>query len=302
MAHDGFKPGTFLGVFMFVATTPDRTDLGEDLASELDAEALALTTQRFPDGEFHARIEERIEGTAVVASDVRPDAKMLETIVACDAAREAGAERVVLACPYLAYGRQDRAFEPGEGVSSRALLRSLSANSDVFATVDPHTDAALEHYGGPAYAATAAPEIAEAFAAEDPDIVLAPDEGARHRASDVAERLSCPHDHLEKRRTSARDVEIEPHDADVDGRTVLVVDDIVSTGGTMATATRQLVDAGAERVLLAATHGIFADGALKRLEDAGADVIRSTDAVASAASEVSAAPALARAVRRARSS
>lgn len=289
-------------MLMIVATTPDRTDLGDDFARELDTSSLALTTQRFPDGEWHARLETTVEGTAILVSDVRPDDKILETIVACDAAREAGAEQVVLACPYLAYGRQDRAFEPGEGVSSRALLRALAANSDVLLTIDPHTEGVLEHYEGPTYTDTAAPEIAEAFAPEEPDIVLAPDEGARERAAAVAEDLSCPHDHLEKRRTSAREVEIQPHDADVGGRTVLLVDDIISTGGTMATATRQLVDAGAERVLLSATHGIFADGALKRLEDAGAAAIQATDAVPSPASEISVAPALARAARRARSS
>jgi len=131
--------------------------------------------------------------------------------------------------------------------------------------------------------------------------VLAPDEGARERAGEVADRLGVPYDHLEKHRKSAREVEIQPHDEDVTDQRVLVVDDIVATGGTMATATRQLLDAGAGDVLLAATHGVFADGAIKRLRDAGAASILATDAIESEAAQLSVAPALARATRRARS-
>lgn len=286
---------------MIVATVPDRSELGQALAGELDTRHVELATKRFPDGEAHVRFEDAIEGAVVVAADLRPDAEIVRSVLACDAAREAGADEVVLAAPYLAYGRQDQAFEPGEGVSARALLASLAANADSFATVDPHTETVLAHFEGPAAAATAAPEIAQAVEGADVDAVLAPDEGALERARDVAERLGCPHDHLVKTRKSAREVEIQPHEADVSGDRVLVVDDIVATGGTMASATRQLLDAGAEDVLLAATHGVFADGALKRLRDAGAERILATDAIENEAAEVSVAPALARATRRARS-
>ncbi|PSG96864.1 ribose-phosphate diphosphokinase [Thermoplasmatales archaeon SW_10_69_26] len=298
---DEFKPPTSLDGLMIVATAPQRSAMGESLARELGVRYVELTAERFPDGEYHARVPERIDGTAVLVGDLRPDERILETVVGADALREAGADEIVLAAPYLAYGRQDRAFEPGEGVSARALLRALSANADAFATVDPHTDGVLDHFDGATSAATAAQEIATHLADEGVDLVLAPDAGARDRAEQVADHLGCPFDHLEKHRKSAHEVEIEPHDADVTGQTVLVVDDIVATGGTMSTATRQLLDAGAGRVLLAATHGVFADGALKRLDDAGAETILATDAIPSSASAISLAPALARAARRARS-
>jgi ribose-phosphate pyrophosphokinase len=286
---------------MIVATGPDRSDLGQRLASELGTQHRELSTKRFPDGEAYARLEAPVDGTAVVAADLRPDRKVVEALIACDAVREAGADEIVLAAPYLAYGRQDETFEPGEAVSARALLRALGVNADRLATVDPHTEPVLEHFGGPTAAASAAPEIAEAADGGGVDLVLAPDEGARERAGEVADRLGVPYDHLEKHRKSAREVEIQPHDEDVTDQRVLVVDDIVATGGTMATATRQLLDAGAGDVLLAATHGVFADGAIKRLRDAGAASILATDAIESEAAQLSVAPALARATRRARS-
>lgn len=285
---------------MYVATASDRARLRDRLASRLEADTADVGTRRFPDGELHVRVEDELAGEAVVLADLRPDEELVTALLACDAAREAGADRVTVAAPYLAYGRQDRAFETGEAVSARALLRALAGNADAFATVDPHASPALDYFEGPAGAAGAAPELAGALEGRGVELVLAPDEGARERARAVAERLAVPADHLEKRRISAREVEVEPHEGDVDGRTVALVDDIVSTGGTMATATRQLLDAGADAVHVAATHGIFAEGALKRLQDAGADAVLATDAIPSPAAEVSVAPALARAVRRAR--
>lgn len=286
---------------MIVATAGDRAQLGQDLAAQLDAEHVEIGTKRFPDGERYARIEADLEGPVVVAADLRPNEEVVGALIACDAAREAGAGHVTLAVPYLAYARQDRSFEHGEAVSSRAINRALSANADALATVDPHMPDVLDFFDGPAAGASAAPEIADALDDRGVELVLAPDEGARERAEGVADQLGCDVDHLEKTRKSAREVVIQPADRDVSGKTVAVVDDIVATGGTMATATGQLYDAGAESVLLAATHGVFADGALKRLEDAGADAILATDAIESSASTISVAPALARAVQQVRS-
>lgn len=282
---------------MTVVTADERRELGEELASALGTDHVGVQTQRFPDGERYARIEPQLDDRATVVGDLRPDESVVTTLLLVDAAREAGATTVSLAVPYLAYSRQDRAFEPGEAVSVRALLQALSS-ADALVTVDPHTPAALDHFDGTTVAATAMPEIARSLEDRGIEAVLAPDEGARDRARDVAQHLGCAHDHLVKERKSAREVEIHPHDADVAGRTIALVDDIIATGGTMATATRQLLDDGADRIVVAATHGIFADGALKRLEDAGAEEILVTDAIPSSVSRISVAPALARGTRR----
>jgi ribose-phosphate pyrophosphokinase len=282
---------------MYVAWGPERATLGTTLAEKLDAEPTEVETKRFPDGEGYVRVSDSLDGPAILVSDLRPDERIVETLLALDALREAQAPTVTLAVPYLAYARQDRAFEPGEGVSSRAILEALAANADRLATVDPHTREVLDYFEGPAAGVEAAPEIADALEPRGVDTVLAPDAGARQRAKNVAEILDCQADHLEKDRKSAHEVEVVPKKLDVDGDTVAIVDDIISTGGTMATATRHLLDAGAERVLLAATHGVLADGALKRLDDAGADDVLVTDAIPSEASEISLAPAMARAVR-----
>ncbi len=283
---------------MHVTAAPGRALLAQELASKLDAEATTYERSTFPDGEIHVRLAEEVDGPVVVLADARPNERLVEALLAADAALEAGARERILAVPYLAYARQDRVFEPGEAVSARAVNRALGTAADALCTVDVHAEAVLEHFPGPTADAKAIPELAEELGELGVELVLAPDEGARSLAEGVAERLEIPHDHLVKTRHSSREVSMEPKDLDASGARVAIVDDIIATGGTMATATGHLLEAGAERVLVAATHGVFASGADKRLEDAGVDEIIVTDAIPSERSSVSCAGAIARGVSR----
>jgi ribose-phosphate pyrophosphokinase len=283
---------------MHVTAAPRRADLAERLADALGATPVPYEREVFPDGEVLVRAGPDLGEDAVVLGDLRPEGRFVETLAALDAAREAGAGTVTLAAPYLAYARQDRAFEPGEGVTARAVNRALAASADRLCTVDVHAEAVLDHFDGPALSEPAAPEVANGLADRGVDLVLAPDAGARELAEAVGDRLDVPHDHLEKTRHSSTDVSMEPKELDAGGAAVAIVDDIISTGGTMSEATGHLLDAGAERVLVAATHGVFARGADKRLEDAGVDAVLATDSIPSDRSEVTCAGALARGLQR----
>lgn len=285
---------------MHVIAAPRRAQLGERLAQALGAETVTYERSVFPDGELQVRVASEVGSTAILIADTRPNERVLETIFACDAAREAGAEELILAVPYLAYARQDRAFEPGEGISSRALMRALGANADALCTVDIHAEAVLNRFPGDAVSEQAAPEVADALAERGVDLVLAPDQGARGLAKRVAQRLDVPHDHLEKTRISSTEVTMAPKELDIDGDSVVLVDDIISTGGTMATATGQLLEAGAQRVLVAATHGVFVSGADKRLDDAGVDEVLVADTIPSDRSSITCAGALERGIRQLR--
>ncbi len=282
---------------MDVVTAPDRADLGQALADRLDGALVVYEHKIFPDGERYVRIEEDLAGEVVLLGDTRPNPKILETLIALDACHEAGAGPVALAVPYLAYARQDRSFQHGEGISARALCRALSTAASSLTTVDVHTETVLDMFDGPTANALAAPELAEALGDEDVDLILSPDAGARERAGDVAGRLGVPFDHLEKTRVSATEVDMAPKALDASGATVAIVDDIISTGGTMATATGKLLAQGAERVVVAATHGIFAGQAEERLEKAGVDKILVSDSIATDHSVISCAGALARGLR-----
>lgn len=283
---------------MHVTAASRRAELGSELADRLDADFSTYEHERFPDGELYVQLGSLLDGPLVVLGDTRPNERVLETLIACDAGHEAGADEVLLAAPYLAYARQDRAFEPGEGVSSRALNAALSARADGLATVDVHAEQVLDHFEGPAVSEKAAPELATALGDREIALILAPDAGAREQARSIADRLDLPFDHLEKTRESSTEVSMAPKELDVEGDAVAIVDDIISTGGTMAEATGQLLDQGADRVVVAATHGVFVSGADKRLDDAGVDEILVTDTIPGDRSLVTAAGALERGVTR----
>lgn len=273
------------------ASKPFATALAADMAAPLvDADI-----RRFPDGEAYVRVLGDVRGTDLaIVQATTPDAHLVEMLLLADAAREAGARRLTAVVPYLGYARQDRAFAPGEAVSSRATLRALASGFDRLVTVDPHKPDVLRFFGD-ADAATAVPQLAAELARWGIDLVLAPDKGARDRAEAAARLAGVPVDHMEKTRLSATEVRMAAKELDVRGRRVAIVDDLIASGGTMATAALQLKAQGATQVYAACTHGVFTDDAVPRLLGSGIDRLLATDTLPHrpGCHTVSAAPAVA---------
>ncbi|MCA1820097.1 MAG: ribose-phosphate diphosphokinase [Halobacteriales archaeon] len=265
----------------------------QELAERLGIRVARGEAKRFPDGEGHVRIAEPVQGhDVIVVQSTAPDANLVELLLWQDAAWEAGARSVSTVVPYLGYARQDRAFQPGEAVSSRAAARAIAASSDRILTIDPHKPEILRFFGGKGHAASAVPQLALQLKAWGVELVLAPDKGARERAEDAARLVGAKADHLEKTRLSATEVRMQAKSLDVRGRRVAIVDDLIASGGTMLTAAQQLKQQGAAAVYAACTHGLFTSGAVPRLLAGGIDRILTTDTVASqGCTVVSAAPA-----------
>ncbi|MFO1534569.1 MAG: ribose-phosphate diphosphokinase [Thermoplasmatota archaeon] len=267
----------------------------QELARLLGARVAQAEATRFPDGEGYVRIAEPVQGQdLVLVQSTAPDTNLVELLLWQDAAWEAGARSVSTVIPYLGYARQDRVFQPGEAVSSRAAAKAIAAGSDRILTIDPHKPDVLRFFGGKGHAATAVPQLATQLAAWGVDTVLAPDRGARERAEQAARLIGATADHLEKTRLSATEVRMQAKSLDVKGRRVAIVDDLIASGGTMLTAAKQLKAQGATHVYATCTHGLFTGGAVPKLLAGGIDRILTTDTVASqGCTVVSAAPAAA---------
>jgi ribose-phosphate pyrophosphokinase len=209
-----------------------------------------------------------------------PNEKILPLLFAAAAARELGAEKVGLVAPYLAYMRQDRRFKPGEAVTSREVAQLLSNAFDWLVTVDPH----LHRYGSlaeiyriPSRVVHAAPLISQWIRAHVTNpFVIGPDSESEQWVSAVAKDAGAPYSVLEKTRRGDRDVEISDRNLrDLDGRTPVLVDDIISSGRTMIEAVRLIVKRGGTAPLCVAVHGLFADQSDELLAQAGARVVTS---------------------------
>ena len=281
---------------MNVACTGRSRAIGARIAGHLGAGVAETSFSRFPDGEISLRTGPLDEATVVVGSLLSGDS-LVELLLLIDAC---SGSKVTLVVPYLGYARQDRAFQPGEPVSARAIARALSPGVSRVITVNVHKDTVLSHFTVPASGVDLAPDVGDYIATLglDEPLILAPDKGAGSFAAAVASRGGWEHDHLEKTRVSGTEVRMEPLGRGPWKGDVVLVDDIISTGGTLATASRMLLDQGAKGVHAVCVHGLFAGTALSLLRSAGIGHIAASDTIESGESRYSAAGAIARAIAR----
>ncbi len=273
--------------------------LGKELGRTLKADVVDVAFEKhpggFPDGERYVRLLGPVEGEHVVlVQSTYPDPKIVELFLLQDALVEGRARRLTLVIPYFGYGRQDKRFESGEPVSARAVARRLQVHADAVVTVSVHNPEVLSFFDVPAKDVSGMPAIARYLKGRDVDLVLAPDGNAERFAHEVGDALGAEWDFLEKRRIDSFTVEMKPKAMDVKGRSVAIVDDVISTGSTIVTATKMLREQGAERVSAACVHGVFAGNALQRLH--GCDEVVATDTLFSPATKVSVAPEIAAAL------
>jgi ribose-phosphate pyrophosphokinase len=266
--------------------------LGAALAAELDEALGRVEYDFFADGEERVRVQP-VDGRAVVVASTVSAAAHVELLQLQDAAREAGADEVVTVIPYMGYARQDRAFREGEPVTARAVARAVSTGADRVLTVNPHERSVCDFFDVPAEPVDAAGLLADPLPPLEDPVFLAPDEGATDLAATVRDAAGGGDtDYFRKERDpDTGEVSVAPAGAAVDGRDVVVVDDIVATGSTTSEAIGHLSDPA--RVFVAAIHPLLVSNARTKLAAAGVERVVGTDTVERPVSEVSVAPAVA---------
>lgn len=273
------------------------------LALALDVPASPIDLHVFPDGESLPRVAAARGAVALYRSLDRPDSKLMPLILAADALRRRGADRVVLVAPYLAYMRQDAVFHPGEPLSRDVLGRLLGERFEAVVTVEPHlhrtSDLAAAFCGAKVVALSATGLLAETLAPAPANaVVVGPDGESDSWAGALGQALGRGHLAFEKVRSGDRDVRLTLADPGrVRGRPVILVDDVCSTGATLEAALRQLRDLGAGPIDVAIVHALFDSTTQTRLQDAGARRIISTDSCPNPTNRTWLAPLLAAALK-----
>jgi ribose-phosphate pyrophosphokinase len=270
--------------------------LASRTARALGTEPVLCEFNRFPDGEHYLRIAGEIKNECITIIQSTPTdsdlVSLLQLIDACDEAKELN---VVI--PYMGYARQDKRFKPGEPISARAVARCI--NADRVFTINIHAKSVLEHFKGSTQNLDAAKLLGEHIAGiglKNP-ILIAPDEGAQGLVMRVSTGLDFEYDNLQKTRLSGDTVSIKTKNLDVCGRHVVLVDDMIATGGTMAESIKMLKNQGAVDVYLVCVHPVLARNAALRLFNAGVKDIIATDTLETAESRLSVAPLIADALK-----
>jgi ribose-phosphate pyrophosphokinase len=271
---------------MMILPGTANPQLAVDVAHELGVPLAARIIERFPDGELHVELKESVRGQRVfLFQPTCPpvDAHLVELLMIADACRRAGARERIAVMPYFGYARQDRRARGRDPIGARVVADVLAAAGVTgVVLLDLHSRAAEGFFTMPAEHLSAVSRLADRLRADvGPDaVVVAPDLGAVKLADRYGTALGCPVATIHKVRLSAREVKVQQVVGDVRDRTPFIVDDMISTGGTVAAAVRALLAAGCRPIVtVVATHGVFAPTAAGTLQALPIARLLTTDSV-----------------------
>jgi ribose-phosphate pyrophosphokinase len=284
-----------------VLAGPASKDLASSIAKMLAAEIIDVELRVFPDSERKIRINGDPSGKfAIMVQSTYPpvNSKLLEALFTIRKASKMGAD-VCAVIPYMAYARQDKEFLKGEAVSMESVASMFdTSGAKSLITVDIHSEIALSYFAIPAYSVSAVPLLAKHFNSQklDRPIVVSPDIGGKERAEEFAKIMDTDFTALPKQRDrNTGEVSIDPNApelAKVKSRDVIMIDDMISTGGSIIKATEVMKKTSCNDVYVACTHALLLDDAMDKMREAGVKEIVATNTVPSQVSKVDVAPAI----------
>lgn len=264
-------------------------ELARRIAAELSVEPAGCEIERFPDGELTVRLQESVRRREVfIVQPTSPPVNdhLVELLTFVDACRRASASRITAVVPYFGYARGDKRLCRREPITAGMVATVLqAAGVDHLLTADLHTPQIEGFFRIPVDTLTAVPALCTALRERLPDgfTVVSPDAGRVRLATEYAHRLEAPLVVLHKQRLSGTDTRATHLVGDVEGRHCLIVDDMISTGGTLLQTIAALKRAGsAPEFTVAATHGLLLNDAVERLADHGVQRLAVTDTIAPA--------------------
>ncbi|NOT11449.1 MAG: ribose-phosphate diphosphokinase [Methylococcaceae bacterium] len=270
---------------MLILTFPDYLKQAQRLASSLNVPLLEVVLHRFPDGESLIRLPPSLPAHVIICRSLnQPNDKLIELLLCATTARQLGVKRITLIAPYLCYMRQDIANQPGEAVSQRIIGKLLADLFDDVITVDPHLHRiSTLNQAIPiknAISLTAADEIGFFLQKKLVHaLLLGPDSESEQWVAAIAEKIGFDYAIAEKQRRGDRLVEISLPNRSFSEMPVVIIDDMASTGRTLAGTVRQLQAAGNKETYAVVTHALFCGDAEAHILQAGVRGLWSTDSI-----------------------
>ena len=278
---------------------PDYKNQAEQFAEALNLPCQGVDIHHFPDGESKIQLPEQLPDQVVLFYSLdRPNEKLIELILAASGARTMGAKQIALVAPYLCYMRQDKAFHKGEVISQQVIGRLLASYFDQVLTVDAHLHRV--HNLSEAIPVAAAINITATDAMAqyinqhiDHPYLLGPDGESEQWVSDIAVHYQMDYGVATKERYGDRNVKVNVPSGPYQGRNMVLVDDVASTGKTLLEAAKALAEYQPASISVLVTHALFVDDAMEQLRQAGVTNIWSCDSINHSTNVVKLAPSLA---------
>ncbi|MDN4474207.1 ribose-phosphate diphosphokinase [Demequina zhanjiangensis] len=271
---------------MVLAGGRAHPELAEAVATDMGIELLPTTAYTFANGELYVRFGESVRGADafIIQSHAAPiNEAIMEQLIMVDAMKRASAKRVTVIMPCYGYARQDKKHKGREPISARLMADLFkTAGADRIMSVDLHTSQIQGFFDGPVDHLWAMPLLAQYVrtrVAPDNLTIVSPDAGRVRLADQWSDHLGAPLAIIHKRRDPSVPNQVKVHElvGDVKGRTCVLVDDMIDTGGTIVQAAEALFENGAASVIVASTHGLLSGPAVERLRDSGISEVIVTD-------------------------
>ena len=277
-------------------------DLGRKLARKVKANLVKSEVRVFPDGESKITLKGNVsKRKSIVVQSIYPpvDTNLIQALSLISKAKENSSE-VVVVIPYMGYARQDREFLPGEIVSMKVLAKLFKgAGASKLIVIDIHSLIGLKYFTIKSKNVSAVPDLARYFkkmSLKNP-LVVSPDQGGKERAKEFAKEMGIEFIALQKKRDrKTGKVQIKTKQADVIGRDLILVDDMISTGGSIVNATKFLKKEKCKRVFVACTHALLMNDAEKKIKKSGVTKIVSANTIPGKTSIVDVSNTIAKAI------
>ncbi|MFT5202433.1 MAG: ribose-phosphate pyrophosphokinase [Candidatus Aldehydirespiratoraceae bacterium] len=263
--------------------------LASDISHELGVPLGSANIMAFANGEIHVKYGESIRGADVFIvqthtawEDGSINDALMEHVIMVDAAKRASAKRITVVAPFYAYSRQDRKASGREPITARLVADMFTvAGADRLMSVDLHSGQIQGFFDGPVDHLVAMPVLVDYLADLDDDdlVIVSPDAGRMKVAERYTNLLNADLAYVHKRRSTEEKNSVEAKEiiGHVKGRTCVLIDDMIDTGGTICAAADLLAENGAGKVIVATTHGVFSGPAIDRLKNAAIETVLVTD-------------------------
>lgn len=285
----------YRGEWMIITSCGNSVSLAKAVARKLNVTYSPLTINYFPDHEVYIKFNTNLKNKTVVlvhSFQPHPQASLVRILFAAATAKDLGAKKIILVAPYLAYMRQDIRFKPGEAVSSRIMANLCNTFLDKIITIDPH----LHRFHSlkslfiiQAKALTANALLGEYIKKQfrKDAVIIGPDGESYQWAKSIAQKAKLPFTILEKKRYSSRRVAVKMKKTiNITGKKLIIIDDVISTGHTIAEAAKLAKKAGAAKITAIAVHGLLVENAVRKLRKAGVTKIITTNTIENATNNI----------------